>query len=96
MSDTSVTRNLAVGSEGFRVGRVLSKSLTILTGNFSKYLMFGAVIALPNLIAVFMAAGQVSTAQPMKPGQVFTSAAIFGGLTFGIIWLVVSASASRH
>ena len=89
MSDTSVTRNLAVGSEGLRVGRVLSKSLTILTGNFSKYILFGAVIALPNLIAVFMAAGQVSTAQPMKPGQVFTSAAIFGGLAFAVIWLVV-------
>jgi hypothetical protein len=89
VSDTSVTRNIAVGSEGFRVGRVLSKSLTVLTGNFSKYVLFGAVIALPNLIAVFISADQVSTAQPMRPGQVFSSAAIFGGVAYGIIWLVV-------
>ena len=54
MSDV-VTRNLAVGSEGFRVGRVLSKSLTILMGNFPKYILFGAVIALPNLVSGFIA-----------------------------------------
>lgn len=89
MSNTSATGNLAVGSEGFRVGRVLSKSLTVLTGNFSKYILFGAVIALPNLLAVFVSADQVSTAQPMRPGQVFSSAAIFGGVAYGIIWLVV-------
>ena len=89
VSNTSVTRNLAVGSEGFRVGRVLSKSLAVLTGNFSKYILFGAVIALPNLFAVFVSANQVSTSQPMRPGQVFSSAAIFGGVAYGIIWLVV-------
>jgi hypothetical protein len=49
MSDAS-NRNLAVGSEGFRVGRVLSKSLEILTGNFPKYILFGVIIALPNLL----------------------------------------------
>jgi hypothetical protein len=50
MSDIA-TRNLAVGSEGFRVGRVLSKSLMILMGNFPKYILFGAIIALPNFIS---------------------------------------------
>jgi hypothetical protein len=89
VSDTSITRNLAVGSEGFRVGRVLSKSLTILTGNFSKYILFGAVIALPSLIAGFISGGQLTGAQPVRPDQIFTGAAIFSGFVYVVIWLVV-------
>ena len=88
MSDV-VTRNLAVGSEGFRVGRVLSKSLTILMGNFPKYILFGAVIALPNLISGFIASAMPIPEQPVRPDQVFTTAVIVGSLAFAFIWLVV-------
>jgi len=88
MSDVA-TRNLAVGSEGFRVGRVLSKSLTILMGNFPKYILFGAIIALPNLISGFIASNRTATVQPVSPDQIFTSAVIVGSLVFALIWLVV-------
>ena len=88
MSDV-VTRNLAVGSEGFRVGRVLSKSLTILMGNFPKYILFGAVIALPNLISGFIASAMPIPEQPVRPDQVFTTAVIVGSLASAFIWLVV-------
>jgi hypothetical protein len=37
-----------VGREIFGVGHVLSKSFLILAGNFPKYMLFGAGIALPN------------------------------------------------
>lgn len=88
MSDIA-TRNLAVGSDGFRVGRVLSKSLTILMGNFPKYILFGAVIALPNLISGFIGSNTARTEQPVSPDQVFTTAVIVGGIVFALIWLVV-------
>jgi hypothetical protein len=88
MSDVA-TRNLAVGSEGFRVGRVLGKSLTILTGNFPKYILFGAIIALPSLISDFTASSAVRPVQPVRPDQIFTTAVIAGIIAFVIIWLVV-------
>ena len=64
MSDIA-TRNLAVGSEGFRVGRVLRKSHTILMGNFPKYILFGAIIALPNLVSGFIAGNRPIPEQPV-------------------------------
>ena len=86
MSDVA-TRNLAVGSEGFRVGRVLSKSLTILMGNFPKYILFGAIIALPNLISGFIASNRTATEQPVSPDQIFTAAPQAVG-TFLVKWTV--------
>jgi hypothetical protein len=50
MSDSSV-RGLAAGSEGFRAGLVLGKSVAIYERSFGKYLVFGAVIALPDLLS---------------------------------------------
>jgi hypothetical protein len=88
MSDIA-NRNLAVGSEGFRVGRVLSKSLTILTGNFPKYLLFGAVIALPNLVSAFKGNNTATSQQPVSPDQAFTIAVVVGVIAFVLIWLVV-------
>lgn len=88
MSDTS-TRSLGVGSEGFRVGRVLSKSLAVLMGNFPKYFLFGAVMALPNLVSIFINASVGPAGQPVRPDQLFTTAAIIGTGIFVIIWIVV-------
>jgi hypothetical protein len=59
----STASSLVVGQEGFRIGRVLSKSLEILTGNFPKYLLFGAVIAVPGLLFELTAKPQ-STINP--------------------------------
>ena len=47
MSDTS---SLPVASEGLRIGKVLSRSFTVLVRSFPKYILFGAIMALPNLI----------------------------------------------
>jgi hypothetical protein len=89
MTDASSARSIAVGDEGFRVGAVLSKSLTVLQGNFAKYLLFGGVIALPNLFAgVIHGSGAPATHSPgAAPAAVF--AAIAGGLAFAVIWIVV-------
>lgn len=48
MSDTS-TGSLPVAGEGLRVGKALSRSFTVLFRSFPKYILFGAVMALPNL-----------------------------------------------
>ena len=50
MSDASIGE-LAFASEGFRVGSILSKSLKLFLGNFPKYFIFGAVLALPQLMS---------------------------------------------
>ena len=47
MSDTSIG-DLRFGGDTFRVGRVLSRSLTLLLGNLPKYSLFGAAFALPH------------------------------------------------
>jgi hypothetical protein len=46
------TRDSAIGGGEFRVGRVLSRSLSALFRNFPKYLMFGVVMAVPNFYSV--------------------------------------------
>src|SRR5262245_43240464 len=82
--------SFAVGSAGFRVGRVLGKSITILLQSFPKYLLFGAVIALPGLLGSL-------TMRPMRPaGGVagldhlfWVSAA--GATAFLLIFIVVYA-----
>lgn len=50
MSDTSA-HGLATGSEGFRAGLVLGKSVAIYERSVRKYLIFGAVIALHDLLS---------------------------------------------
>src|SRR5215469_8666340 len=50
MSHTSM-HSAAVGSGGFGIGPVLNKSLTVYGKSFRKYVAFGAVIALPNLLS---------------------------------------------
>ena len=49
VNDTQLP-GLALAGESFRVGRVLSKSLTMLLRGFPKYYAFGAVAALPHLV----------------------------------------------
>src|SRR5262249_15839502 len=70
-------------------GRVLSKSLTILTGNFAKYFLFGAIIALPNLAATF-ADGRVARVGQHHQ-QIFNATDVGVGLLFGLTWIVVFA-----
>jgi hypothetical protein len=82
--------NFGVGPEGFRVGRILSKSLEILTGNFPKYFLFGAVIAVPGLLFE-LTAKPPSTVSPgvqtLPPG--YFAAAIGGFLISIAIGIVV-------
>jgi hypothetical protein len=52
MSDMSMPGFAAGG--GLRVGKVLNRSLTILLKGFPKYILFGAVIALPSLIELLI------------------------------------------
>ena len=51
MSNTSTQTPALAGGE-FRVGRILSRSLTVLLGNLPKYLVFGVVMAVPNFFSV--------------------------------------------
>jgi hypothetical protein len=95
MSDASI-RNLAVGSEGFRVGRVLSKSLEILTGNLPKYLLFGAVIALPNLLYTLAGGNReaiIASTQGMNRPAMhgFSFVSIVSFLVLMVIFVVVFA-----
>jgi len=53
MSDTS-TASLPVAGEGLRVGKVLSRSLSVLLRSFPKYILFGAIMALPNLVELLL------------------------------------------
>src|SRR5215831_3779060 len=53
MSDMSMPGPAAAG-EGLRVGKVLSRSLVILLKGFPKYILIGAVIALPSLIELLI------------------------------------------
>lgn len=59
MSDTSA-RGLPAGSEGFRAGLVLGKSVAIYERSIGKYLIFGAVIALPELLSGLGHRAQIS------------------------------------
>jgi len=43
------SRNLAAAGEGFRVGRVLSQSFTLLLRHFGKFILLGLIAALPML-----------------------------------------------
>jgi hypothetical protein len=82
--------NFGVGPEGFRIGRVLSKSLEILTGNFPKYFLFGAVMALPSLLYSLTAKPPSTTHQDVStlaPG--FLGAAIAGFLVSIVIGIVI-------
>jgi hypothetical protein len=56
MTDTSVD-NLAGAGAGLHVGRVLGRSITVLFRSYPKYILFGAVIALPNLITALYYGG---------------------------------------
>jgi hypothetical protein len=58
-------------------------------GNFPKYILFGAIIALPNLVSGFIAGNRPIPERPVSLDQVFTPAIIIGGLVFALIWIVV-------
>jgi hypothetical protein len=59
MSDTSVGNLTPVG-DGLQVGAVLGRSLAVLQRNLPKYLLFGAVISLPDLVETLSYGGMTN------------------------------------
>ena len=83
MSNTS-TQAPALGGGEFRVGRILSRSLTVLLGNLPQYLVFGVIMAVPNFFSV-LHYGQV------KLENQSVSVANETNLTYILIGMVVFA-----
>jgi hypothetical protein len=83
VSNTS-TQAPTLGGGEFRVGRILSRSLTVLLGNLPKYLVFGVIMAVPNFFSV-LHYGQV------KLENQSVSVANETNLTYILIGMVVFA-----
>ena len=73
MSEASA-RASAIGGAEFRVGRVLSRSLTVLFRSFPKYLLFGIVMAVPNFFSAkpLIMASPADWPLPISEGPVKT------------------------
>jgi uncharacterized membrane protein len=73
----------------FRVGLVLSRSLTILSRNVLKFLPLTAIMALPDL--GLLVPGFAGGAAPRDPAAVFTGAVVVTLLMSLILWLFLYA-----